>query len=86
MICERTFKNKVLIKMRKFGLIKKKTVIKPMKVRTVTSFDPTTSIIESQQHVYILNKLSVKKNCKFDPNKKSCVCGASLNEFLLKRC
>ncbi len=86
MYSQRTIKNKILIKMRKFGLIKKTTFIKPMKVRTVIAFDPTISNIESQQHIYIMNKLSVKKNCKFDANKKSCVCGASLNEFLLKKC
>ena len=65
---------------------KKKKFMKPMKVRTVMGFDPKTTNIESQQHVYIMNKLSVKKNCKFNTESKTCVCGASLNEFLLKTC
>jgi hypothetical protein len=31
------------------------------------------------------NKLSVRKGCKFNPNTKTCVCGAGVDEFLLKK-
>lgn len=83
---ERTIKNKMLIGFRKMGFIKKKKYMKPMKVRTVMDYDPSTSNIESQQHVYIQNKLSVRKNCNFDVNTKTCKCGANLEEFLIRSC
>lgn len=86
MYSERTVKNKILIKMRKVGLINKKPFMKPMKVRTVNAYDTVITSIESQRHVFIMTKLSVKKGCKFDPNKESCICGATLNEFLIKKC
>lgn len=83
---QRTLKNKVLIEMRKLGFIKKKKYMRPMKVRTITGLNCAVSDIEAQRHVYIVNKLSVKKNCNFNAETKTCVCGASLNEFLLKNC
>jgi len=86
MVCERTLKNKMLIGFRKFGLIKKKKFMRPMKVRTIINYEPYSSNIESQQHVYIQNKLSVRKNCSFDVNTKTCKCGANLEEFLVRRC
>jgi hypothetical protein len=85
MICERSLKNKILISIRKAGVIKKKKFMRPMKVRTINS-SPTVRSIESEQHVYILNKLSFKKNCQFDPETRSCKCGAGLEEFLIKKC
>jgi hypothetical protein len=86
MYSDRTVKNKILIKMRKVGLINKKSVMKPMRMSTVYGYDTVKSSIESQRHVFIMTKLSVKKGCKFDPNKESCVCGATLDEFLIKKC
>lgn len=86
MVCERTLKNKMLIGLRRFGFIKKDRIIKPMKVRTIMNYEPYSSNIESQQHVYIQNKLSVKPKCKFDVDSRSCECGANLEEFLIRRC
>ena len=86
MVCERTLKNKMLIGLRRFGFIKKDRIIKPMKVRTIMNYEPYSSFIESQQHVFIQNKLSVRKNCSFDVNTKTCKCGANLEEFLVRRC
>jgi len=83
---ERTVKNKMLIGLRKMGFIKKKISMKPMGVKIVIGYDTKVSIIESQQHVFIQNKLSVRKNCNFDVNTKTCKCGANLEEFLIRRC
>jgi hypothetical protein len=85
MIYERSFKNKILISMRKAGVIKKKKYMRPMKVRTING-SPTVRSIESEQHVFILNKLSFKKNCQFNPETRNCKCGAGLEEFLIKKC
>lgn len=86
MVCERSLKSKVLIVMRRMGIITKKSYMRPMKVRTVISSEANVSPIQSQQHVFILNKLSVKKGCMFSAETRSCQCGASLNEFLLNKC
>jgi len=85
MVCERSLKNKILISMRNAGVIKKKKYMRPMKVRTINS-NPTVRSIESEQHVFILNKLSFKKNCQFNPETRNCKCGESLEEFLIKKC
>ena len=67
MYSQRTIKNKMLIGLRKMGFVKKQSIIKPMKVRVVIAYSTYESNIVAQQYVYIKNKLSVKRNCKFDP-------------------
>lgn len=80
------FKTNVLIFLRKMNLLSKKQIpLKPMKVRTVVGFDEEYDDLEVQRYVYMTNKLSVRKGCKFNPNTKSCTCGAGVDEFLLKK-
>jgi len=79
-------KSSVLIFLRKINLISKKQMeLKPMKVRTVVGYDGIYSVLDVQRHVFITNKLSVRKGCKFNPETKSCVCGANLDVFLTKK-
>ena len=52
----------------------------------VIAYTPYESNIVAQQHVYIQNKLSVKRNCKFDPETRTCVCGSDLDGFLNNKC
>jgi hypothetical protein len=80
------FKSSVLIFLRKINLISKKQMeLKPMKVRTVVGYDDIYTDLEVQRHVFIINKLSVRKGCEFNPETKSCDCGANLDEFLTKK-
>lgn len=76
----------MLIGLRKMGFIKKQALIKPMKVKMVIAYSPYESNIVAQQHVYIQNKLSVKINCKFNPETRTCVCGSDLDGFLNNKC
>ena len=86
MYSQRTIKNKMLIGLRKMGFVKKQSIIKPMKVWVVIAYSPYESNIVAQQYVYIKNKLSVKRNCKFYPESKTCVCGSDLDGFLNNKC
>lgn len=80
------FKSNFFIFLRKMKLIpKKQMALKPMKVRTVIGYDEVYNDLEVQRYVFITNKLSVRKGCKFNPDTKSCVCGANLDEFLTKK-
>lgn len=79
-------KTNVLIFLRKMNLLSRKEMeLKPMKVKTVIGYDEDYDDLESQRHVFMLNKLSVRKDCKFNPYTKSCSCGASVDEFLSKK-
>lgn len=79
-------KTNVLIFLRKMNLLsKKQMVLKPMKVKTVIGYDENYDDLEVQRYVFMTNKLSVRKDCKFNPNTKSCPCGAGVDEFLLKK-
>jgi hypothetical protein len=79
-------KTNVLIFLRKINLIpKKQMVLKPMKVRTVIGYNEIYNDLDVQRFVFMTNKLSVRKGCKFNPNTKSCTCGAGVDEFLLKK-
>jgi len=41
--------------------------------------------IESEIHVFLEDKKLSNPKCEFDSNKKSCVCGKSLDDFLKNR-
>jgi len=86
MYSQRKIKNKMLVGLRKMGFLKKQPILKPMKCRTITNYKPYESDIVARQHVYIQNKLSVKKNCKFDVETRTCVCGSDLDGFLNNKC
>ena len=78
--------NRLLCLIYEINLISKKQMeLKPMKVRTVVGYDGIYSVLDVQRHVFITNKLSVRKGCKFNPETKSCVCGANIDEFLTKK-
>jgi hypothetical protein len=79
-------KTNVLILMRKLNIIsKKERILKPMRVTTVVGYDEDYNDLESQRHVFMLNKLSVRKGCQFNVETKNCSCGADIDEFLTKK-
>lgn len=79
-------KTNVLILMRKLNIIsKKERILKPMRVKTVVGYDEDYNDLESQRHVFMLNKLSVRKGCQFNVETKGCSCGAGIDEFLNKK-
>ena len=79
-------KTNVLILMRKLNIIsKKERILKPMRVTTVVGYDEDYNDLESHRHVFMLNKLSVRKGCQFNVETKSCSCGAGIDEFLTKK-
>lgn len=85
---KRSFKILILRSMRRIGLLCKKPVtLKPMKlVRTVYP-DGYYNDLDSEIHVFIQNKKSAFKNCMFDENSHSCVCGKrSLDQFAREGC
>jgi hypothetical protein len=42
--------------------------------------------IESEIHVYLEEKKLSNPNCKFDTNAKTCICGKTMEEFLIGQC
>jgi hypothetical protein len=79
-------KTKTLIFLRKINLLsRKEQPIRPMKIKTVVGYDQNFSDLESQRHVFILNRLSVRRGCKFNVDTKTCSCGANVDDFLTKK-
>lgn len=42
--------------------------------------------IESEIHVYLEEKKLANPGCKFDTNAKTCVCGKTMEDFLMNKC
>ncbi len=57
---------------------------KPVKIQSTCYPDERVSSIEAEQHVWILNKMSSRKNCKFDTKTRVCECGVKgIDEFAI---
>lgn len=75
-----------LLWLRHIGMLCKKPRPHKYEIRiqsTVYPDNPVSSI-EAEQHVWILNKMSSRKNCKFDTKTRVCECGVTgIDEFAL---
>lgn len=86
-------KAKLLSFLRKYRLIckTKKRPYKPV-LRIAKTIQPEGdhTIIGTQIHIYLTNKKiaaeKLGKNCKFDIENRSCVCGFTMEEFGEKGC
>jgi len=84
---KRNLTTNFLLMLRRLGMLckPKREEIRRLRIaRTVYPAD-RMSPIESEQHVWIQNKLKARVNCQFDSVSRTCPCGVkSIDEFALK--
>ena len=95
-------KNQFKLLLRRLGFLCKKprNPITPLRISktlnpdgTITVYDSpifqipeNTYSLESEIHVYLEEKKFANPGCKFDTNAKTCVCGKTMEEFLMNKC
>lgn len=77
-----------LMKLRKLGMLCKKPVEAPQKIRIQRTVYPDGDVraIEAERHVWVETKKSGRKNCQFSSETMSCPCGISTIEQFAKSC
>jgi hypothetical protein len=85
---KRYLKLLLLRSMRSVGILCKKPVIlRPMRIVRTVYPDGYSNDLDSEIHVFVQNKKAAFKNCAFDENSHSCVCGKrSLDQFAREGC
>lgn len=85
---QRNIKTFLLLLLRKVGLICRKPRQHKYVLRIQSTYHPDERVtsIEAEQHVWMLSKLSARKNFKFDPETRTCPCGVSTIEQFAAGC
>ena len=80
---KRNIKTYALLALRRWGMIcRKPRPTKPgLKIAYTVYPDERLTPIDSEIYVYLETKKMSYKNCKFDPSKRTCECGVSLDSF-----
>ncbi len=95
-------KNRIKIFLRRLGFLCKKPTKITRRLRVAKTLNPDGTIteydspifqmpenaygIESEIHVYLEEKKLANPGCKFDTNAKACVCGKTMEDFLMNKC
>jgi hypothetical protein len=83
---KRNIETYLLLFLRRIGMICKKPRPHKYEIRIQSTCYPDEQVtsIEAEQHVWILNKMSGRKNCKFDTKTRVCECGVKgIDEFAI---
>jgi len=95
-------KTKIKLFLRRLGFLCKKPIYKKQLIKLSKTIYPGGKIIaydtplekvpenlnsfNAEVHVFLEEKKLSSKNCAFDTNTKTCVCGTTLDEFLISKC
>lgn len=95
-------KSQFKILLRRLGFLCKKPTKTTRRLRVAKTLNPDGTVteydspifqmpeniygIESEIHVFLEDKKLAKPGCKFDTNSKSCVCGKTMEDFLIDKC
>jgi hypothetical protein len=85
-------KFKALMALRRFGLISQPSEPLKQGIRVAKTVYPTDvetqtmTPIETAVYIYLENKKASAKNCQFDTESQTCVCGITVNKFGEKGC
>jgi len=95
-------KNQFKLFLRRLGFLCKKPTKTTRRLRVAKTLNPDGTIteydspifqmpenaygIESEVHVFLEEKKLANLNCKFNTNSKTCVCGKTMEDFLMNRC
>ena len=85
---QRNIETYLLLFLRKMGMIcKPKRPHKyEIKIKSTCYPPDQASAIEAEQHVWILNKMSSRKDCLFDSKTRTCKCGVKSIEDFASQC
>ena len=85
---KRNLKTKLLILLRKFGMLCKKPHYKPViKISKTVYPDEDMSQTDVARHIFVESRKLIHKDCEMDGKKGECnKCGATLDSFLEKGC
>ena len=81
---QRNIETYLLLFLRKIGMLCKpqRPLKYEIKIQSTCYPDTQVTSIEAEQHVWILNKMSSRKDCLFDSTTRTCKCGVkSIEEF-----
>ena len=80
---KRNLKTKVLIGMRHMGMLCRAPKPEKTGLRIERTVYPDNRLtpIDSEVYVYLETKKRSYKNCKFDPETRTCPCGVTLDNF-----
>lgn len=95
-------KNQFKLFLRRLGFLCRKPTKTTRRLRVSKTLNPNGTVteynspifempentygIESEIHVYLEEKKLSNPNCKFDTNAKTCICGKTMEEFLIGQC
>ncbi len=82
---KRSIKTKLLIKMRKLGMICRKQQPHKYELKISHTIIPegATSPTQAARFVFLQNKVAMNDGCKFNPDIEKCECGADVDAFLI---
>lgn len=77
-----------LLQLRRLGMLCKKPAPVAPRIRIASTVYPDGNVraIDAERHVWIETKKSGRRNCQFDSNTMSCVCGVTTVEQFAKSC
>lgn len=80
---KRNLKTKMLIAMRHLGMVCRAPKPEKTGLRIERTVYPDNRLtpIDSEVYVYLETKKQSYKNCKFDPETRTCQCGVTLDNF-----
>lgn len=84
---KRNLTTSFLLMLRHLGMLCKPKREEPRRLRIASTTYPDNrmSAIDSEQHVWIQNKLKGRPKCQFDSNTRTCACGVkTIEEFALQ--
>ena len=85
---KRNLTTSFLLTLRHLGMLCKPRREEPRRLRIASTTYPDNrqSAIDSEQHVWIQNKLKGRPNCQFDSIKRTCACGVKTIEEFASHC
>lgn len=85
---KRNLTTSFLLTLRRLGMLCKPKREEPRRLRIASTTYPDNrmSAIDSEQHVWIQNKLKGRPNCQFDSIKRTCACGVKTIEEFASHC
>ena len=85
---KRNFQTSFLLLLRSLGMLCKPKREEPKRLRISKTIWPDRSVsaIESEQHVWIQNKMLARPNCRFDSATRTCACGVKTIEQFAVNC
>ena len=95
-------KNQFKLFLRRLGFLCKESKKTTRRLRVAKTLNPDGTVteydspifqmpenaygLESEIHVFLEEKKLANPGCKFDTNAKTCVCGKTIDEFLINMC